>query len=71
MSDNGDETPRKSSKSLRKSSKKRQLDDNEDQLNEPNWTFPQEIIDETYDIKPLFKQVQKEFALSILRNQIQ
>lgn len=71
MSDTGDETPRKSSKSLRKSSKKKPINDNDDQLDEPNWTFPQEILDETYDIKPLFKQVQKEFALSILRNQIQ
>lgn len=68
MSDS--EPPRKNSKSYKKSSKKKQSEINDDQTNEPNWTFPQEILEDTFDIQPLYKQVQKEFALSTLRNQI-
>lgn len=53
------------------SSKRKQSEIDEDQMYEqPDWSFPQEILDEKYDIKPLYDEVQKEFALSALRNQI-
>lgn len=65
--------PKGSQKSSRKSSssKRKQSEIDEDQMYEqPDWSFPQEILDEKYDIKPLYDEVQKEFALSALRNQI-
>lgn len=65
--------PKGSQNSSRKSSssKRKQSEIDEDQMYEqPDWSFPQEILDEKYDIKPLYDEVQKEFALSALRNQI-
>lgn len=64
--------PRNSGKkSSKKSSKKKQQAVDEDEMQDQKiWVFPQEIINDKYDVQPLYHEIQKEFALSTLRNQI-
>lgn len=41
-----------------------------DQYEQPNWSFPKQVAEPTYDPAPVFKKLQKQYNLNVLRDAI-